>query len=85
MNENQRWKKRRDRAIGAALVRQMKRSHSEVCQKFFPDWPEDKVAAAWSMMMAEGLVEDMIALAAEMSEEEWVAFRSAAEQALGET
>ena len=84
MNDNQRWRARRDRALGAALVRQIKRTHADVCRKHLPDWPEEKVAAAFTMMSAEGLIGDIIDLAAGMSDEQWAAFRNAAEQARGE-
>lgn len=85
MNENQRWKARRDRAQRAAGDRLMKRAHSEVCHKHFPDWPEDKVAAAWSLMAADGLLDELIAIAEGLSEEQWMAVRKAAERAGGDS
>ncbi len=84
MNDSQRWKARRDRAQRAACARLMERALSEVCHKHLPDWPEDKVAAAWSLMSAGGLVDEMIAIAEGMSEEQWAAVRKAAEQAGGD-
>lgn len=84
MNDNQRWKARRERAQRAAIDRLMKSALSEVCQKHLPDWPEDKVAAAWSLMSAGGLVDEMIAIAEGMSEEQWAAVRKAAGQVDGD-
>ena len=84
MNDNQRWRARRDRAQRAASARVMQRTHSEVCQRHFPDWPKDKVAAAWALMSAEGLVDELAAIAQGMSEEQYAAFRKAAEEAGGE-
>lgn len=78
MNDNQRWRARRDRAQRAARDRLMKRALSEVCQQHLPGWTEDKVAAAWALMSAEGLVDELAAIAQGMSEEQYAAFRKAA-------
>jgi hypothetical protein len=84
MNSRKRWKARRDAAKQAACTLIMQQAHAEICQRHFPDWNADKVATAWSLMAASGLVEEMMSLAEGLSDEQWEAVRKVAEQAGGE-
>jgi hypothetical protein len=77
MTLNRRLKKRRAQAQIAAVKTIIKDSHIQTCRKFFPDWDDAKVAAAFQRMESLGINDELADLAIEasqLSDEQYAAF-----------
>jgi hypothetical protein len=70
-------KQRRAQAQMAAAQKIIKDSHIQTCRKFFPDWDDAKVAAAFRQMESLGINDELADLAIEASQlsgEQFAAF-----------